>query len=115
MDVFGRRKPSFEALREECSPVVALSVENHRNSFRVLVKTRNDLPAYILRGYLVRGTFYGEGEIPLEQRAEELPEIAPGGDARVELEFAAAKPASRIRFDVLRPNGFSAISLDWKP
>ena len=115
VDVFGRRKPSFEALREECSPVLALSVENHRNSFRVLVKTRNDLPAYILRGYLVRGTFYGEGEIPLEQRAEELPEIAPGGDARVELEFAAAKPASRIRFDVLRPNGFSAISLDWKP
>jgi beta-galactosidase len=114
VDVFGRRKPSFEALREECSPVLALSVENHGNSFRVLVRTRNDLPAYVLRGYLVRGIFYGEGEIPLEQRAEELPAIAPGGEARVELSFSAAKPASRISFDVLRPNGVSARSLDWK-
>jgi beta-glucuronidase len=115
VDLFGRRKPSFEALREECSPVLALSVEKQGNSFRVRVRTRSDLPAYILRGYVVRGIFYGAGEIPLEQRVEELADIPPGGDARVELEFSAGKPASRIRFDVLRPNGFSAITLEWKP
>jgi len=115
VDVFGRRKLSFEALREESSPVRALSVENHMNSFRVLVKTRNDLPAYILRGYLLRGVVYGEGEIPLEQREEELPDIAPGGDAWVELKFDETKLASRIKFDVLRPNHFSAYSLEWKP
>jgi beta-glucuronidase len=115
VDVFGRRKPSFEALREECSPVLDLRIAKQRNSFRISVRTRNDLPAYVLRGYLVRGIFYGEGEIPLEQRATELPEIPPGGDAGVELRFAASEPACRIRFDVLRPNGVSAISADWKP
>jgi beta-glucuronidase len=115
VDVFGRRKPSFEALREESSPVWSLSVENRVNSFGVLVKTRSDLPTYILRGYLVRGILYGEREIPLEQREEELPDIAPGGDGWVELKFDAAKLASRIKFDVLRPNRFSAYSLEWKP
>ncbi len=115
VDVFGRRKPSFEALREECSPVLALSVERHGNSFRVRVRTRDDLPAHVLRGYRVRGIFYGAGEIRRGQRAGGLAGMGPGGEARVELEFAVAGPASRIRFDVLRPNGFSALSLDWQP
>ena len=115
VDLYGRRKPSFEALREECSPVLPLAVERHGNSFRVRVRTRNDLPAYVLRGYLVRGVLYGEGEIPLEQRTEELPEIAPGGEAYAELSFTVAKPAFRIVFDVVRPTGFSVVSLDWKP
>lgn len=115
VDVFGRRKPSFEALREECSPVLSLSVDKHRDSFRVLVRTRSDLPAYILRGYFVRGIWYGAGDIPLEQQTAELPEIAPGGETVVELRFVGTRPASRIRFDVLRPNGFSALSQDFKP
>jgi len=115
VDVFGRRKPSFEALRQESSPVLSLSVGNHLNSFRILLKTRNDLPAYTLRGYRLCGIFYGAGEIPLEQQEVELPEIAPGGSAQVELKFVQANLASRVRFDVLRPNRFSAYSLDWKP
>jgi beta-galactosidase len=115
VDVFGRRKPSYEALREECSPVVTLSVDHHGNSFGVRVRTRDDLPAYRLRGYRVRGILYGDGEIPLAQQTAPLPELAPGGEAVVELEFAAAKPSSRIRFDVLRPNGSSALSLVFKP
>jgi beta-glucuronidase len=114
VDVFGRRKPSFEALREECSPVLRLSVDRQGNSFRVRVRTRNDLPAYTLRGYLVRGILYGAGEIPLEQQTAELPELAPGGETVVELRFGDTKPASRISFDVLRPSGFSARSLDFK-
>jgi len=115
VDVFGRRKPSFEALREECSPVHSLLVENNLQSFRVLMKTRNDLPAHVLRGYRLRGIFYGAGEIPLEQREVELPEIAPGGEASVELKFVQASPAFQMKFDVLRPNRFSAYSLDWRP
>ena len=115
VNLFGNRKPSFEALREESSPIRGLSVENRVNSFRVLLETRNDLPAYTLRGYLLRGIVYGKGEIPLEQREEELPDIAPGGDAWVELKFDEAKLASRIKFEVLRPNCFSAYSLEWKP
>ena len=115
VDVFGRRKPSFAALREECSPVSALSAESRGNSFHVRVRTRGDLPAYTLRGYRVRGILYGEGEIPLEQQTTELPEIAPGGETSVALTFGTPRPASRIRFEVLRPNGCSALSLDFKP
>ena len=32
-DLFGRRKPSYAALREECSPVESLNAENRMNSF----------------------------------------------------------------------------------
>ena len=78
------------------------------------MKTRNDLPRYILRDYLLRGICYGEGEIPLEQCEVELPRVVPGGDVRVELQFTQANSASRIKLDVLRPNRFSAYSLDWK-
>jgi beta-glucuronidase len=115
VDVFGRRKPSFEALREESSPVESMKIENRLNTFHVQVKTRNSIPAYVLRGYRLLSIFYGEREIALEQREVELPEIAPGGDAWVELKFGQANRASRIKFDVLRPNCFSAYSLDWKP
>jgi beta-glucuronidase len=113
VDVFGRRKPSFEALREECSPVHSLSIDRHGNSFRVLVRSRGDLPAYVLRGYRVRAVSYGTGEIPLEQQTAELPEIAPGHEALVELAFAGALPAPHIRFDVLRPSGHSALSREF--
>jgi beta-glucuronidase len=112
VDVFGRRKPSFEALREECSPVLTLSVDRHGNSFRVLIRTRGDLPAYVLRGYRVRAISYGEGGIPLEQQIASLPDIAPGGEAVAEVSFAGVTPTSRVRFDILRPNGFSALSLE---
>jgi beta-glucuronidase len=115
VDVYGRPKPSYEVLRLESSPIASLSVQNHLNVFRLLLRTRPDLPGYTLRGYRLRGVFYGEGDIPVEQQEAELLETAPGAEARVELTFGQSVVPLHVRFDVLRPGRVSACSLDWKP
>ena len=115
VDVFGARKPSFDALREESSPFASLSVENHSNTFRLVIKTRANLPSYTLRGYRVRAISYGEGDIPLEQQEVALPDLPPGSETTTELVFRQPNPATRVQFDVIRPTRFSAFSLDWKP
>ena len=115
VDVFSARKPSFDALREESSPIASLSVENHMNSFRVSVKTRNDLPAYTLRGYRLRSVSYNQSGIPLEQQEVALADLPPGSEAQAELAFRQPNMPVRVQFDVLRPTRFSAFSFVWKP
>ena len=114
VDLFGRRKPSFEALREECSPVASLSVENHLNVFRVQVKTRSNLPAYTLNGYRLCAVSYDHAGIPLEQQEAELPDLAPGVETHVELAFRLPTTPPRVQFDLFRPTRFSAFSLIWR-
>jgi hypothetical protein len=70
---------------------------------------------YTLCGYKLRGTFYGEGGIPVERQEAELPEIAPGTETTVDLTFNQLGVPLRVKFDVLRPTGFSACSQNWKP
>jgi beta-glucuronidase len=115
VDVYGRQKPSYEVLRVESSPIESLSVENQLNAFRLLVRTRRDLPMYTLRGYRLRGVLYGEGYIPVEQQEAQLPETAPGGEVKVELKFGGSGVPLRVRFDVYRPCRFSVYSLEWQP
>jgi len=114
VDVFGRRKPSFDALREESSPILSLSVENHLNSFLVTVKTRNNLPAYILRGYCLRAVSYDQYGIPVEQQEIELLDLHPGTETRHEFPFRRPNAPTHVLFDVLRPTRFSACSLSWR-
>ena len=115
VDVFGARKPSFEALREESSPIVSLSVENYSNTFRILLKTRNDLPAYTLLGYRLRGVSYSEAGIPLDRQEIALPDLPPGSEAHAELAFRQPETPVRVQFEVLRPTRFSVYSQHWKP
>ena len=114
-DLFGRRKPSYAALREECSPVESLTAENHVNAFHLRLRTRHDVPMYTLRGYKLRGVFYGEGDVPIERQEAELPEIVSGGEITVDLAFSQTGVPLHVTFDVLRPTGFSAYSRNWKP
>jgi len=115
VDLCGAQKASYEVLRRESSPVESLTLENHLNTFKLRLRTRHDVPAYTLRGYKLRGTFYGGGDIPIERQEVELPEIASGTEKTVELTFSQSGVPLRIKFDVLRPTGFSAYSRDWKP
>jgi len=82
VDIYGRPKPSYEVLRLESSPIASLLVENHLNAFRLRIRTRDDTPMYTLRGYRLRGVFYGEGDIAVDQQETELPSMAPGAEAR---------------------------------
>ncbi len=85
------------------------------NSFQLRLRTRHDLPAYTLRGYRLKGIFHGEGEVPVERQEVDLPEIASGTETTVDLTFSQSGLPLQVRFDVLRPTGFSAYSLNWKP
>ena len=113
VDVYGARKPSFAVLRRESSPVEALEVQGPPGDFRVAVKTRRSVPAYVLEGYTLRGVLYGEGNIPLERVEARLPRLTPGETATVSMAFQGKHPL-RVEFDVLRPTGFSAWTEVWK-
>ncbi|MGB7844773.1 MAG: glycoside hydrolase family 2 TIM barrel-domain containing protein [Candidatus Acidiferrum sp.] len=115
VDVNGAKKQSYELLRSESSPIESLVPERHLGAFQVTLKTRGDLPAYTLRGYTLRGTFYGQGNIPVQLNEMPIPELPPASLARLELKFTSLEAPIYVRFDVLRPTGFSAHSSEWKP
>jgi beta-glucuronidase len=115
VDVLGRPKPSYRVLRDESSPVESLTVTNKLNTFQVTVQARRDVPMYALRDYKLRGVFYGQGNIPIAQQEVDLPGIAPGAEAKLELAFSQSEAPVQVEFDVLRPTHFSAYSLVWRP
>jgi beta-glucuronidase len=110
VDVFGARKPSFEVLRAESSPVETLEVGRDGAVRVVIVRTRKDIPAYTLRDYRVRWTAIGHGGIPIERGEVPLPELAPGAAATVR--FTPQAPDVRaVVVEVMRPTGFAAASI----
>jgi len=66
VDVYGAKKQSYDLLCKESSPIESLSLENHLNTFQVILRTRGELPMYTLRGYKLCSPFYGQGDIPVE-------------------------------------------------
>ena len=114
VDVYGVRKPSYEELRSESSPVESLSAIGKPGELQVQVKARGVVPAYTLRGYRLRAVAYGFGDIPVERFEALLPDLAPGEQAALTVKFAENRPA-RVTLDVLRPAGSSARTLVWKP
>ncbi|MGA7413585.1 MAG: glycoside hydrolase family 2 TIM barrel-domain containing protein, partial [Bryobacteraceae bacterium] len=113
VDVYGNRKPSYEVLRVESSPVESLKVEGHPKEFLVTVTSRKTVPAYRLAGYTMRAVYFGYGEIPIERKEVPIPALEPGQTAALKLSFSAAEPL-RVQFDVLRPGGDSAYTREWK-
>jgi beta-galactosidase len=107
VDVFGARKPSFETLRRESSPVELLEAQPEGAAIRAVVRTRQGIPAYILEGYRLRWTAWGTGDIPLERGETVLPDLAPGD--RAETRFTPRdRSARRVVVEVVRPTGVSA-------
>ena len=115
VDLYGARKPSYELLRSESSPIEALTIEKRGNRIQVVIKTRHDFPRYTLRGYKLRGLFFGQGNIPVERQEVNMPDAVPGSETTLELVFTQPEPPTHVQFEVLRPTSFSAYRLDWKP
>jgi beta-glucuronidase len=113
VDLYGARKTSFEALREQASPVQALSLASEGNSLTATVEARRRLPAYTLEGYALRWIVYARPDLPMEQHETPLPRLAPGQSATVALTFRQENP-THIRVEVIRPTGFSAMTAIWK-
>ncbi len=113
VDLYGARKPSYEQLRAESSPIESLEVSGPVGHLKVTVQARRAVPSYVLRQYKVRAVVYGFGDIPLERPEAPLPELSPGQHASVEIRFTEKAPV-RVEIDVLRPTGFSAASRTWR-
>ena len=113
VDLYGNRKPSFEALRQEASPVEGLQLAGGEGSLSATVATRKTLPAYTLEGYTLRWMVLGFDDLPMEEGSAALPKLSPGQQATLRIEFQETHP-TRVRVDVLRPTGFSAITAWWK-
>ncbi|MCC7498327.1 MAG: hypothetical protein IT160_12165 [Bryobacterales bacterium] len=113
VDVYGTKKPSWEVLRHEASPVEWLRVTGKPESIHVDLKTRATVPAYSLEGYQIRAVGYGFDNVPLERRAVELRPIKPGESESLELKFTE-KGLFRIQVDAIRPTGFSAATTIWQ-
>ena len=110
VDLLGARKPSFEVLRLESSPVEGVEVRRTGGRASVVVRARRDIPAYTLRGYRVRWTVYGDGGIPVERGEADLPDLKPGEEAEVPFEPRTSK-VRRMVIDVVRPTGFTVATL----
>lgn len=113
VDLYGVRKPSYDVLRLESSPIESLDVSGSAVALRLVLRTRSIVPAYTLREYKLRGVYYGFGDIPTERKEIDLPGLTPGQELHLTLEFSETRPW-KIEFDVLRPTGFSAYSRTWK-
>jgi beta-glucuronidase len=114
VDLYGARKPSYDVLRSESSPIESLDISGSAVALKLTLRTRRAIPAYNLRGYKLRGVYYGFGNIPTERREIELPDLTPGQELKLTLEFSESRPW-KIEIDMLRPTGFSAYSRMWKP
>jgi len=114
VDLLGQRKPSFEALRNESSPFAELAVSIHGRWITASIMARQILPSYPLEGYTMRSIVYGFGDLPVEQLSVALPRLKPGEGIIQEVAFEEKSPR-RIRVDLLRPTGFSALTTWWKP
>ena len=112
VDLYGNRKPSYDVLRQESSPIDSFHISGQPSAFAITLRTRNTIPAHRITGYTLRGVLYGYGEIPLERHVVELPALAPGEETTVKIQFAEKEPL-KIVFDVLRPTTFSAYTHLW--
>ncbi len=113
VDLYGNRKPSFEALRQEASPVETLQLAAREGSLSATVATRKTLPAYTLEGYSLRWMVFGFDDLPMEEGSVALPNLSPGQQATLRIEFQEKHP-TRVRVDILRPTGFSVVTAWWK-
>jgi beta-glucuronidase len=114
VDLYGNRKPSFDALRQESSPVQSLEVAGLPSKLQATLRTRDAVPCYTLTGYKLRAVVFGFGDIPIERFEVALPRLAPGEQFTAPVALNEKAPM-RIQFDVMRPTGFSVYTQVWKP
>lgn len=98
VDLYGNRKPSFDRLRRESSPIESLTFA----SGAATLVTRAAVPSYTLNGYTLRAVAFGPGAIPLEALEILLPALEPGSKHSAPVAFKT-KVIERVELDVLRP------------
>lgn len=122
VDLQRNRKPSWEALRRESSPIRTLIVHEPEqvgdNIYAdVEINTRslvNDLPAYTLRGYQLIWTAYNQLDQPIGTGKTILPDLEPGSQHIEPINWPAFDGLVRVRAEVFRPTGYSVLDVQWQ-
>jgi beta-galactosidase len=113
VDLYGRKKPSFEALRLQASPVEnAILSKAEEGRYKFEVTTRQRLPSYTLRGYSLRWLAYGYDDLPMDGGTMDVAELHPESSRTYEIR-PSIPAVRRIVVDLLRPTGFSAVTVEY--
>jgi len=116
VDLLNQRKPSWQALREESSPIKSITITAQEpNSFNIEILTRsldNDLPAYTLRDYILIWRAYNAQKQPIESGRKTLPELKPG-TSYTEAVKVSRGTVLQIKAEVFRPTGYSVLDAQW--
>jgi beta-galactosidase len=116
VDLLNQPKPSWQALREESSPIKSITItQQEPNSFNIDVLTRsleNDLPAYTLRDYVLIWRALDAKNLPIGSGRKTLPEIKPGTTYRESIKVSGGT-VSQIKAEVFRPTGYSVLDALW--
>lgn len=110
VDAERNKRASWSVLRAEYSPVLMDSFIIQQNKINLTLLTRDDLPAYTLRGYTMHWQItspdgfkiFSEGDIP-------LPTLAPGSKWSSAFEYRSPVEEHVFTINILRPTGFSVI------
>jgi beta-glucuronidase len=113
VDVYGTRKPSYETLRTESSPLKSVTIDGTLGELRVQLQTRSSVPSYTLRGYKLRTLVFGYGNIPVERYETSLPELRPHEKTLAVVKFSEMRPV-QVQCDVMRPDGLSTLTAIWR-
>ena len=88
------RKPSFYTLKELSSPIEILNIQIANGKNKVLLRNRNSLPSYRIKGY----------EVVYENKVLPLPSLSPGETIEIEL------PSDTKQFSIIRPTGDNVLT-----
>lgn len=108
VDLYGAGKPSYEVLRYESGPVKNLNSWFTAGELHITLETREQIPAYTLKNYILHWIIYADQNIPLEEGSVKLPDLKPGTDFSHHQKIKTSHP-EKIVVKVMRPTGFSVI------
>ena len=113
VDLCGAKKPSFEALRLQASPIEnAVLRKSGEKRFEFELRTRQQLPGYSLHGYSLRWLAYGYDGLPMDGGKTTLSALSPGSRHTFEIE-PSISGIRRVVVDVVRPTGFSVLTVEY--
>jgi beta-galactosidase len=113
VDLFGKPKPSFEALRVQASPVEQANLRRFdQYRFELEIRTRKQLPGYSLRGYSLRWVAFGYDDLPMNGHVTALPILPPGMSHTFEARLDQNE-IRRVVVDLMRPTGFSVLTVEY--
>jgi beta-galactosidase len=117
VDIFNRRKPSWDALKAEMSPVkkitIALPVIKQDTVYvKATIITRSletDLPAYTLRKYYIIWIAVNRFDQPIASGRKLLPDLPPGTSHEVGISWYTFPDLKQVSLEIFRPTNFSVI------